>query len=264
MKVSKSSLVLTAAFTGLLGGTMTRLNASTVSSSSAGQGCPPAVRWPDSLPVASGRQRRRNTLARDKTPARARAAARPATPAAGQEHLQRQGRLRHRRLHEENHLIWCCAVARTLLRAYTTAQHFLKPCCQSIQRVYRIRYRRGSPHPPLPALLEKKPVVSWFEIISENFMVDGGRPLAILDQILEQYRVVQHGVSMYSVRPRPLNRDHLRRLKALVKRTKTPWLTTTSAGAAWTAATPTICCRCLTPSKLRNHRAQGSRSPVLS
>jgi hypothetical protein len=38
MKVSKSSLVLTAAFTGLLGGTMTRLNASTVSSSSAGQG----------------------------------------------------------------------------------------------------------------------------------------------------------------------------------------------------------------------------------
>jgi hypothetical protein len=38
MKVSKSSLVLTAAFTGLLGGTMTRLNASTVSSSSSGQG----------------------------------------------------------------------------------------------------------------------------------------------------------------------------------------------------------------------------------
>ncbi|HXM44905.1 MAG TPA: hypothetical protein VN924_26950 [Bryobacteraceae bacterium] len=37
MKVSKSSLVLTAAFTGLLGGTMTRLNASTVSSGSAGQ-----------------------------------------------------------------------------------------------------------------------------------------------------------------------------------------------------------------------------------
>ena len=37
MKVSKSSLVLTAAFTGLLGGTMTRLNASTVSSGNGGQ-----------------------------------------------------------------------------------------------------------------------------------------------------------------------------------------------------------------------------------
>ena len=39
-------------------------------------------------------------------------------------------------------------------------------------------------------ILERKPVVDWFEIISENYMVDGGKPLGILDQILEQYRVV--------------------------------------------------------------------------
>jgi uncharacterized protein len=74
-------------------------------------------------------------------------------------------------------------------------------------------------------IFEKKPVVDWFEIISENFMVDGGRPLQVLDQILEQYRVVQHGVSMYFGSAEPLNREHLRRLKTLVKRTKTPWLT---------------------------------------
>ena len=37
-------------------------------------------------------------------------------------------------------------------------------------------------------ILEKKPVVDWFEIISENYMVDGGRPLTVLDSILEQYR----------------------------------------------------------------------------
>jgi uncharacterized protein (UPF0276 family) len=73
-------------------------------------------------------------------------------------------------------------------------------------------------------ILERKPVVDWFEIISENFMVDDGRPLAMLDQILEQYRVVQHGVSMYFGSVEPLNREHLRRLKALVRRTKTPWL----------------------------------------
>ena len=79
--------------------------------------------------------------------------------------------------------------------------------------------------PHYQQILEKKPVVGWFEIISENYMVDGGRPLAILDQILEQYRVVQHGVSAYFGSAEPLNRDHLRRLKALVKRTKTPWLT---------------------------------------
>lgn len=73
-------------------------------------------------------------------------------------------------------------------------------------------------------ILERKPVVDWFEIISENFMLDGGRPLAILDQILEQYRVVQHGVSMYFGSAAPLDRTHLARLKALVRRTRTPWL----------------------------------------
>ena len=74
-------------------------------------------------------------------------------------------------------------------------------------------------------ILTKKPTVDWFEIISENFLVDGGRPLEVLDQILEQYRVVQHGVSLYLGSADRLNRDHLRRLKSLVRRTGTPWLT---------------------------------------
>ncbi|HEV8184945.1 MAG TPA: DUF692 domain-containing protein, partial [Chthoniobacterales bacterium] len=67
-------------------------------------------------------------------------------------------------------------------------------------------------------------VVDWFEIISENYMVDAGRPLHVLDQILEQYRVVQHGVSMYFGNASRPNREHLRKLKRLVKRTGTPWL----------------------------------------
>jgi uncharacterized protein (UPF0276 family) len=73
-------------------------------------------------------------------------------------------------------------------------------------------------------ILEKKPVVDWFEVISENYMIDGGRPLSVLDSILDQYRVVQHGVSMYFGSAEPLSREHLRRLKSLVQRTKTPWL----------------------------------------
>jgi uncharacterized protein len=73
-------------------------------------------------------------------------------------------------------------------------------------------------------ILSRKPVVDWFEIISENFMIDGGRPLHILDQILEQYKVVQHGVSMYFGSAEKPDREHLRRLKELVKRTNTPWL----------------------------------------
>jgi len=73
-------------------------------------------------------------------------------------------------------------------------------------------------------ILDKKPVVDWFEIISENYLIDGGRPLTVLDSILDQYRVVQHGVSMYFGSAEPLSREHLRRLKDLVRRTKTPWL----------------------------------------
>ena len=73
-------------------------------------------------------------------------------------------------------------------------------------------------------IFSEKPVVDWFEIISENYMVDGGRALQVLDQILDRYRVVQHGVSMYFGSAQPLNREHLKRLKTLTRRTKTPWL----------------------------------------
>jgi uncharacterized protein len=87
---------------------------------------------------------------------------------------------------------------------------------------YRIGIGLRVPH--YRHILGKKPVVDWFEIISENFMCDGGRPLEVLDQVLEQYRVVQHGVSMYFGSAEKPNRDHLKRLKTLVGRTKTPWL----------------------------------------
>ncbi len=73
-------------------------------------------------------------------------------------------------------------------------------------------------------ILGRKPAVDWFEIISENYMVDGGRPLAVLDQILAQYRVVQHGVSMYFGNAARPNREHLRKLRALTRRTRTPWV----------------------------------------
>ena len=73
-------------------------------------------------------------------------------------------------------------------------------------------------------IFSRKPVVDWFEIISENFMIDGGRPLHTLDRILEQYRVVQHGVSMYFGSVTEPDPEHLKRLKTLVRRTGTPWL----------------------------------------
>lgn len=57
--------------------------------------------------------------------------------------------------------------------------------------------------------------VDFVEVISENFMIDGGRPLHILDQIRERHPVALHGVSMSVGSADGLDRDYLRRLKAL-------------------------------------------------
>lgn len=73
-------------------------------------------------------------------------------------------------------------------------------------------------------VLAEKPNVSWFEIISENFMVDGGRSLEVLDQISDQYPVIQHGVALYFGSLDPYNKQQLNKLKELVQRTRTPFL----------------------------------------
>ncbi len=73
-------------------------------------------------------------------------------------------------------------------------------------------------------ILRLKPTIDWFEIISENFMIDGGKPLETLEQILEHYPVVQHGVSLAIGSPAPLDFDYLKKLKALTRKTKTPWV----------------------------------------
>src|SRR5258708_28813346 len=70
-------------------------------------------------------------------------------------------------------------------------------------------------------IFAQKPVVDWFEIISENYMVDRVRALQILDQILDRYRVVQHDVSLYFCSAPALERQHLKRLKTLARRTNT-------------------------------------------
>lgn len=44
------------------------------------------------------------------------------------------------------------------------------------------------------AVINEKPAVDWFEIITENYLVPGGQPLYFLDKIREQYRMVMHGV----------------------------------------------------------------------
>lgn len=64
-------------------------------------------------------------------------------------------------------------------------------------------------------VIEHWPELDWFEILSENFMDSGGRPLHFLDQIAERYPIVMHGVSMNLGSKDPLDMDYMRELKRL-------------------------------------------------
>jgi len=73
-------------------------------------------------------------------------------------------------------------------------------------------------------ILSSQPEVDWFEVLSENYMDTGGRPLHVLDQIVERYPVALHGVSLSIGSTDPLNREHLTKLKALARRTRAYWV----------------------------------------
>jgi uncharacterized protein len=73
-------------------------------------------------------------------------------------------------------------------------------------------------------VLEERPAMDWFEVISENFMVAGGRPLASLERLAASYRVVPHGVSLAIGSVEPLDDVYLAKLRALLTRLDPPWV----------------------------------------
>jgi uncharacterized protein (UPF0276 family) len=82
----------------------------------------------------------------------------------------------------------------------------------------------GLRHVHYEDIFHLQPEIDWFEIISENFMVEGGKPLENLEKILAKYQVVQHGVALGIGSADPLDYNYLKKLKALTRLTKTPWL----------------------------------------
>ncbi len=73
-------------------------------------------------------------------------------------------------------------------------------------------------------ILEQSPHVDWFEVVSENFMVQGGKALYYLDAIAERYPLVMHGVSLSIGGPHALDPDYLKQLKQLADRVKPAWI----------------------------------------
>lgn len=73
-------------------------------------------------------------------------------------------------------------------------------------------------------ILSQKPAVDWFEIISENYLIPGGKPLYYLDNIRENYAMVMHGVSLSLGSSDPLDKAYLKQLDELARRIEPAWI----------------------------------------
>jgi uncharacterized protein (UPF0276 family) len=82
-------------------------------------------------------------------------------------------------------------------------------------------------------ILERGTRVGWFEAISENFMVAGGRALQVLERIRSDHPVVLHGVSLSIGGSDALDADYLRALRGLADRFAPAWV---SDHLCWTGA----------------------------
>jgi uncharacterized protein (UPF0276 family) len=73
-------------------------------------------------------------------------------------------------------------------------------------------------------ILSERPSVGFFEALTENYLVPGGKALHYLERIRANYPIVLHGVSLSIGSTEPLNHEYLRLLKGLSRRIQAPWI----------------------------------------
>lgn len=73
-------------------------------------------------------------------------------------------------------------------------------------------------------ILDTRPAVDWFEILTENYLVPGGKPLHFLDAIRQHYPMVMHGVSLSIGSTDPINMDYVKQVKQLADRIEPQWI----------------------------------------
>ncbi|TLY65027.1 MAG: DUF692 domain-containing protein, partial [Gammaproteobacteria bacterium] len=74
------------------------------------------------------------------------------------------------------------------------------------------------------AILADRPAVDWFEVLTENYLVPGGKPLHYLMRMRERYPLAMHGVSMSIGSSAPLDRGYLEQVKQLARRVEPAWI----------------------------------------
>lgn len=73
-------------------------------------------------------------------------------------------------------------------------------------------------------IVNTKPAVDWFEVITENYLVPGGKPHYYLEKIRENYPLVMHGVSMSIGSSDPLDWKYLKEVKSLANKIEPKWI----------------------------------------
>lgn len=73
-------------------------------------------------------------------------------------------------------------------------------------------------------ILATEPKIDWLEILTENYLIPGGKPLYFLDKISELYPLVMHGVSLSIGSCDPLDFNYLHQVKTLSKRINAKWI----------------------------------------
>lgn len=88
----------------------------------------------------------------------------------------------------------------------------------------RLGFGLGLRTPHYEEILAHRPDVDWFEALTENYLVPGGKPLWYLDRIRAEFPLVLHGVSLSIGSTDPLDLDYLAQLKTLASRVEPAWI----------------------------------------
>jgi uncharacterized protein len=78
--------------------------------------------------------------------------------------------------------------------------------------------------PHYEAVLNEPHAIDWLEIITENYLVPGGKPLHYLERIRRRFPLVMHGVSLSIGSTDPIDLDYLAQVRTLAKRIEPHWI----------------------------------------
>jgi len=78
--------------------------------------------------------------------------------------------------------------------------------------------------PHYEAILNEPHAIDWLEVITENYLVPGGKPLWYLERIRERFPLVMHGVSLSIGGTDPIDEDYLKSVRALAARVEPQWI----------------------------------------